>query len=112
MKPEQINHLAGLEEKLIDLFEVECTPDAWKKALKAPETEKEKKNALATLRLVGQIEHLLRDIVRQERPDPPEKQKGEAKDKERDGGAAIEREAADLTKRARKVLDKHGVKVH
>jgi hypothetical protein len=113
VRPDQIKVLTEIEEKLIDVFTTECKPADWpgmENDKKRNERYWVKKNALATLRLVGQIDHLLRDIVRADRPeDVPEA--GKAKRKPEAGDDAIAREAASLERRGKAVLRQHGVKV-
>ena len=105
MRSDQIERLTQIEEKLVDVFTSECQPETW------PTMEDyksrgdrywHKKNALATLRIVGQIDHLLRDIVRADR-DPDPKAPGETEVGE------LERDAAKLERRARAVLKRHGI---
>lgn len=103
MRAEQINQLAALEDKLIDLFQVECTPEEWERLLKSKSAYSDKKNALATLRLVGQIEHLLRDV----RPSEGDKA-DEKKAKPKRAAGDIEAEAAALEKQGIAVLKRHG----
>lgn len=99
MTPKQLEQLAALESKLVDVFLDECKPEQW------PTMDSEKgrgdrywvkKNARATLVIIGQIDRLLAD------------NRGAAKPGAREPEDDIEREAAELEKRGRAVLKKHG----
>ena len=115
MRPEQVTKLADLEEKLTDLYAVECTPDKWKAAqtqgLAAKEQAyRDKRNALATLQHINKIQTVLREIRTNDPPaDGPKT--APVKGEEREGDE-IAREAAELERRGRSVLKRHGKQVH
>ena len=62
MRADQIERLRAVQEKLADLFFAECTPEAWPK-LDTKEGRGDrywlKKNASASLAIIGRIENLL-----------------------------------------------------
>jgi len=64
VRPEQIERLVRLEEQLVDVFGEECQPATWPDTSTAQNRGDRywfKKNALATLTLVGRIQTVLRD---------------------------------------------------
>jgi len=105
MRPEQVTRLAAIEEALIDVFIAEAEP----KRMPGMKTAQDrgdrywfKKNALATLRLVANIQTVLREINVGD-------QGGDANPKpaETDGTKEREAEAAALTKQGIAILDRH-----
>lgn len=101
MKPSQLDKLAALESELTDVFLEECKPAEWP-ALDTQQGRGDrywiKKNARATLVLIGQIDRLIAD----------NRARGESDPRQPDGEDEIEREARELEKRGRAVLKKHG----
>jgi len=65
MRPEQIKQLADIEEQLVDVFVEECKPEGWP-MMEDKESRGDrywhKKNAIATLTIVGRIQTVLRDV--------------------------------------------------
>lgn len=65
MRPEQITQLSSIEEELTDVFIAECQPKTWPAMVKQKDRGDRywfKKNALATLSLVGRLQTVLREI--------------------------------------------------
>jgi hypothetical protein len=107
MRPEQVTALVALEEQLVDLFSAECKPGEWpdmKTVQSRGDRYWHKKNALATLTLVGRIQTVLRD-ARTDGGAAGEEGKGEPRSG--DGEASIEREAAALEKQGVALLRRH-----
>lgn len=74
MTPEQMKKLAGIEEALCDVFIAESQTEEW------PDMETKegrgdrywhKRNALATLTIVGRLQVLLRDARSEQPPQAP-----------------------------------------
>lgn len=106
MRPEQIQKLTELEEQLVDVFAEECKPEEWP-GMKDQQARGDrfwfKKNALATLAIVGRIQTVLREI----RVDGGTEQPGKG-DPSRDlDEESIEQEAARLEKQGVALLKKH-----
>lgn len=110
MRSEQIDRLVAIEEELVDVFTNECKPKAWptmRDVQSRGDRYWHKKNALATLTLVGRIQTVLRDA----RGDG-----GSGKEGEPGGGSGLdeeklhEQEAARLEKIGVAVLKRHGLK--
>ena len=107
LRPEQINRLVAIEEELVDVYIEECQPKKWPDTSNAQNRGDRywfKKNALATLTLVGRIQTVLRDARGDgsgagEQKDPPPGQLDPAED--------IEQEAARLEKQGVALLRKH-----
>lgn len=112
MRPEQVERLAKIEEDLVDIFTTECEPKKWPGMASVQERGDRywhKKNALATLQLVGRIQTVLRDA----RPDSGagEAPKGDLRpDGEGRDPDEIEREAAALEKKGVAILKRHAKK--
>lgn len=106
MRPEQIAKLVTLEEELVDVFSTECKPKDWPGLATAQQRGDRywhKKNALATLTLVGRIQTVLRDARTDGGTEKP-------KDEEPRGGRdeeSLEREAERLEAEGVAVLRRH-----
>ena len=111
MRPEQITELGQLEEQLIDLFKLECTPKKWREAVSLNDKElamREKKVALATMQIVGRVQNSLRDVrAGGSTGDAPEK-RSNAGDEHEDNGINV----AKVKKRTAAMLKKHGLEIH
>jgi hypothetical protein len=109
MRPEQVETLARIETELVDVFTEECQPAKWpgmKDAEARGDRYWHKKNALATLTLVGRIQTVLRDARGDgggEKPLP----EGQAPGRGDDDGLDIEKEAKRLEAQGAKVLKLH-----
>lgn len=109
MRPEQIDRLVGLEEQLVDVFTDECKPKAWpgmKDTQSRGDRYWHKKNALATLTLVGRIQTVLRDA----RGEGGAGKEAGGPEGELDEEKLREQEAARLERAGVAVLRKHGIK--
>lgn len=111
MKPEQVTRLSEIETELVDIFVEECKPAKWpgmKDAAERGDRYWHKKNALATLTLVGRIQTVLRD-ARGDGSGSADQggQQPQRPDGERDGEESIEQEARRLEKQGVAVLRKH-----
>lgn len=109
MRPEQIEKLVSLEEELVDVYIHECQPKKWpgmKKAADRGDRYWHKKNALATLTLVGRIQTVLRDARTDGGAGGGEGKVGEPKRPD-DTHIDIEAEAAALEKQGVAVLKRH-----
>lgn len=108
MRPEQISRLTEIEEQLVDIFVVEAETKKWP-GMDTPQSRGDrywhKKNALATLTLVGRIQTVLRDIRTSEGGGDKEKSAGEVEPER-----SIEQEAAALEKQGVALLRKHRAK--
>lgn len=108
MRPEQITRLAAIEEKLVDLFAEECKPDDWPGMGTAKDRGDRywyKKNALATLTIVGRIQTVLRDLRAGDGAAGGKAGGNAPPDPSRD--ESIEEEAARLEKQGVSLLKKH-----
>lgn len=108
MRPEQIAKLTEIEEQLVDIFTTEAKVAEWpdmKTAQSRGDRYWHKKNALATLTLVGRIQTVLRDIRTGEGGGEKEREPGEA-----EPARTIEQEAAALEKQGVALLRKHRAK--
>lgn len=108
MRPEQITRLSEIEEALTDIFIAESQVKKWpgmKTAAERGDRYWHKKNALATLTLVGRIQTVLRDI---RTGDGGEKKPGA--DTPPEEPESLEAEAARLEKQGVALLRKHGKK--
>jgi hypothetical protein len=109
MRPEQVTALVQLEEKLVDLFSAECKPDEWpdmETAQSRGDRYWHKKNALATLTLVGRIQTVLRD-ARTDGGAGTEGGKGEPERAADEPAESIEKEAKRLEREGARVLKLH-----
>lgn len=107
MRPEQVTTLIALEEQLVEVFTEECTPKKWpgmEKAADRGDRYWHKKNALATLTLVGRIQTVLRDARGDAGAGADEKGKAKPSDDLDDG---LEAEAKALEKAGVTVLKRH-----
>lgn len=109
MRPEQISKLTEIEEQLTDLFISEAEKKKWpgmETAQSRGDRYWHKKNALATLTLVGRIQTVLRDIRTgdggSEKPGTAAPEAAER---------SIEAEAAALEKQGVAILKRHAKKV-
>lgn len=108
MRPEQVTSLVALEEQLVDVFADECKPGEWptmKDVQSRGDRYWHKKNALATLTLVGRIQTVLRDARTDGGTEKHGNDKNEPADPERD--ESIEQEAARLEKQGVALLKRH-----
>lgn len=107
MRPEQVTSLVALEEELVDVFAKECKPAEWP-GMDSKDDRGDrywhKKNALATLTLVGRIQTVLRDA----RTDGGTEQTGKSDAPDQDADeVSIEKEAAALEKQGVALLKRH-----
>ncbi len=105
MRPEQIKRLADIEEQLVDVFAAECKPEEWPTMEdKASRGDRywHKKNALATLAIVGRIQTVLRDV----RAGDGTGDKAPPKDDE-EGDETRQQEAERLAKQGIALLERH-----
>jgi hypothetical protein len=104
MTPEQITKLAAIEEQLVDVFVEECKPEGWPK-MEDKESRGDrywhKKNALATLTIVGRIQTVLRDVRT-----GGESGAGENPDDD-EGEETKQQEAERLAKQGIELLERH-----
>lgn len=109
MRPEQITRLVEIEEQLLDVFVSECKPKKWPGMTKSEDRGDRywhKKNALATLTIVGRIQTVLRD-ARTDGGQGEAPKAGDDPDLDGTDDKSIEREAADLERRGVAILNRH-----
>jgi len=105
MRPEQVSKLASIEEQLIDVFIAEAEPGklpGMKTAQDRGDRYWFKKNALATLRLVANIQTVLREIQSGDGGDNKQPKPSEADDSE-----TREKEIERLNKEGIAILERH-----
>lgn len=103
MRPEQITKLAEIEEQLVDVFVGECKPGEWptmKDVQSRGDRYWHKKNALATLTLVGRIQTVLREVRTDGGSETP-------KPNEEEGDETRQQEAERLAKQGIALLERH-----
>lgn len=104
MRPEQVSKLAAIEEQLIDVFIMEAEPQklpGMKTAQDRGDRYWFKKNALATLRLVANIQTVLREIQTGGEGENPKKPA------ETDEAETREKEIERLNREGVAILDRH-----